>query len=452
MPTLGPLDAVITAYAYANATAALSALEAGPANKARLSIEMLATLDNFLRVVLLSDRVYIFPLQAEMTMGPAGAGERKLQRNVRPAPMFGGTPAMQALFEAEGLFTYLPQFESADDFQRVVQRTSDVLKNVNVDQVPWCVLKAQWPGGRQTMWQEVLAFDLLFLEAAVERHGLQHVKPVFPAEHLYLGLRGDPNPAYTVADLAGRQVRQVARSRIKVINDQQVPLGGLPLPEVPPLFILRLLSEGQNRAAVTASLFALRRSKPFARFRSAARQCHALLESSDPDTRAKAYELIKTFSTFTFDRKLGFAWWFKHGLNSIKAAVAGARGDLAESAEEIFELSTTLYRLIGQEPVTALTQFGTKAHPADLERHLRAHFGDTFNISEMNSAAALLNLPETAKAWRDAKVTFHAEAARLETDAPLNARPFSMATARAGDVSAAQRAFDELWKKAKRVD
>ncbi len=452
MSTPGPLDAVITSYAFANATAALAALEAGPDGKTRLSVEMLATLDNFLKVVLLSERVFVFPLYADLTATIDASGQRQLQRKVSATPPFGGTSAMKALFDAEGIFSVLPQFESTEDYQRAIRRTRDVLKNVDVEQTPWCVLKAEWPNRERTLWQEVLAFDLLFFEGILERYGLQRVKPVFPAEHVYLGIRHDENPAYTVADLAARQTRRVIRQRIRALNEQQVPLGGLPLPELPPLFVLRLLAEGNDRNQLTAKLFALRRSKPFVRFRAAALQCHAMLESSDEATRTKAFAAIKSFSSFTFDRKLGVGWWFKHGLKAIKAALAGARGDLSEPAEEIFELGTTLFKLVGLEPVAALSQFGSKANPADLERHLRARFGDTFNVSEMSSVSALLALPETAVAWREAKVRFTSEPVRLENDAPLNARPFSMATGAASDVSAAQRAFEDLWKRAKPLD
>ena len=49
MSSFKSLDAVITGYAYENATTALGVLEEGTKTKKWISTEMLCTLDNFIK-------------------------------------------------------------------------------------------------------------------------------------------------------------------------------------------------------------------------------------------------------------------------------------------------------------------------------------------------------------------------------------------------------------------
>jgi hypothetical protein len=448
-----PLDAVITGYAYENVTFALGVLEAGPQAKGWVSTEMLCTLDNFIKTVLFSDRIFIYPLHVELSEVPDNDGSSHLDAKFEMNPAFGASAQTKSLFDKEGIFHLLPKFGPDDTTVKSVQRTETLLKNVKVMEHPFCCLKCSWPGESLVFFQEMLVYDIVFLEALIHQCGLDHFKPVFPGEHLYLGLRADTNQSQTIADLAVRRLRTLVRKKLSELNEQQVPLGAMPLPVLPPLFVSRLLSECSDRTQLTATMFQMRKSTAFTRFRECITKCHKMLESDDAADRIKASEVIKMFDEFDFQAKTGPEQWFKNGFKAIKAILSASHGNVTEPVEEIFELSTILFRSLSKHPLLALEEFGTtKASQKKLNAYLQTNFGDQFNLMDLNSVATMLWLPETAKQWSEEKVSFEALPERCDSSAPINGRPCLFQTKTAGSGPSFDKILQELLKNTVKID
>jgi hypothetical protein len=444
MNLFGPLDSAITGYAYENATTALGVLEADGKNKGWISTEMLCTLDNFIKVVLFSERILIHEAHTELKQFPD-----RIATKVSKGPFFGASAKTKASFDAEGIFHPLPVVGAGDTPDKTLERAEGTLKTVKADANALCTLQATWPDESLVFWQEMHFNDVAFIEAIIHQCGAGRFKPVFPGEHLYLGLRGQANFSQSIADLAARRLRGVVRGKLNSLNQRHEPLGALPLPELPPLFLLRLLYDSSNNTQLTKTLFNLRRSAPFSRFRQCVAECHKMLESHDIAAHEKAEKVISLFREFNFQPKQGVGKWLKHLFKVIKATVSASTGDIKEPAEEIFELSTMLFKLIGRHPLLALEEFGEKkTDPKKLDAYLQEKFGDKFNLSEMHTVAMLLAFPETASDWSTDKVKFEALPSRADSSAPVNARPMQFRTHVRSGTSAIERSFDELLTKA----
>jgi len=429
MNALGPLDAVITGYAYENATLALGVLEGGAKPGSWISTEMLCTLDNFIKVVLFSDRIYIYPLHTEISKKPDGPNESLISVNVTDYPVFGASAPAKSVFEQQEIFHLVPLDESTETPEQEYRRTEGNLKTVKVDKDVWCILSATWPENSLRMWQEMLVYDLVFMDTAIHKCGLDHFKPVFPGEHIYLGLREDLNRSQTIADLAVCRLRALVRQKLSQLNDEQVPLGAVPLPVLPPLFVSRLLTECTNRTEIAATLFRIRKSGPFRRFRKCIGECHKMLQSEDAAQRTRASEVIKLLNQFDFQDKTNTAKLVKHGFNVAKAIAAGLTGGIIEPVQEIFELSSILFKSLSTHALLALNEFsGTKADPVRLDAYFKKNFGDQFDLTERHSVSTLLLLPENARDWQKENVSFEAAPGRLDaTGSPLS-RPYQAET------------------------
>lgn len=439
----GPLDSVITGYAYETATSALGKLEGGQGAPGFISTEMLCALDNLIKVVLFSDRVFIHNARNEIKVAPDG-----IRVDVGDVPLFGASAATKSIFDAEGIFYPLPMVGAGDTPEKSLKRVEDALKVVKASTHPVCTLQATWPGESTVLSQEMHVYDVAFIEAIIHQCGVGRFKPVFPGEHLYIGLRGEASYSQSIADLAARRLRSVIREKLKALNERHQTLGALPLPEVPPMFLLRVLADSPVSGEIASTLFKIRRSASFARFRQCVAECHRMLESADISAHEKAEKVVAQFRRFEFQAGAG-GGWIKRAFGVVKALFAASGGDLKEPAEEIFELSTMLYKSLGRHPLLALEEFHVrKADPKKLDSYLHKKFGDKFNLGEMHSVAMLLALPETSTDWDNDKVSFQALATRADSAAPINSRPVIWRTKDHSAVTAAQQAFDKMVEQA----
>jgi hypothetical protein len=173
-----------------------------------------------------------------------------------------------------------------------------------------------------------------------------------------------------------------------------------------------------------------------------------MLESNDAAAHEKAEKVIVLLRDFKFQPAASADSWLKPTLKTLKAAFAASRGNIMEPAEEIFELSTLLFKLIGRDPLLALEEFNEKkADPKKLDAYFERKFGDKFNLSEMHTIAMLLSLPETASDWATEKVTFEALASRYDSAEPINSRPFWCRTSGRSFTEGIMRTFDEQRKR-----
>lgn len=444
MNPFGPLDSVITGYAYENATMALGVLEAEGKKEGWISTEMMCTLDNFIKVVLFSDRIFVHEPHTELKIRPEGIDARVTQ-----GPIFGASAKSKSLFDAQEIFHVLPLVGTGDTPDKTLERAEATLKTVKAGTDAVCTLQASWPDESLVLWQEMQFNDIAFIEGIIHQCGVGPFKPVFPGEHLYIGLKGETGYSQSIADLAARRLRAVVSEKLKTLNQQHEPLGALPLPELPPLFLLRLLMDSSDKSQLTSKLFEIRRSPPFSRFRRSVAECHKMLASDDVAAHEQAEKVITLFRNFKFQPVKGHWTWLKHGFKVVKAALAASGGDIKEPAEEIFELSNILFKMIGRHPLLALEEFDAKkTDPRKLDAYLQRKFGDKFNLSEMHSIAMLLSFPETASDWAAARVTFEALPSRTDPSAPINGRPVQWRTRARTMTAAAKQSFDEMLKKA----
>ncbi len=423
MKSLESLDAVITGYAYENATFALGILEGS--RPGQLSTEMVCTLDNFIRVVLFSSRIYIYPLHSEVTVEREPSNETITRLRVTEKPIFGASAEAQSRFNDEDLFELLPVHDPEDEPDEAFARTQSRLSRVVVDRDFWLYIQASWPEESRVMFQESLVYDVVFMETAIQKCGLKHFKPVFPGEHIYLGLRDSSGYPQTLADLAARRIRTLVKKKLSAINDQQVPLGALHLPELPPLFVARLLSQCSDRSKLVETLFEIRNSRPFVRFRECVIKCHEMLASEDEAERQNASKVIKMINEFDYQMKNTLTEWINISFESVMAFIAALKGDLTEPAKEILKLSKLLFKVLSQGPVFALYELDTKtrANPAALDAFFKRFFDDHFSLDERHSIATMLCLPENADDWRKEKVKFDAYPGRFDLSAGPMARP-----------------------------
>ena len=235
--TIGPMDSVISCYAYVNATNALGLLQSHAPES--LPPEMLATLDNFIKVMLFSDNVYVHPTWVELF-----DTENAISVYFHPEPRYGG--AGKEIHEhliSEKLFKPLPLSNSEISWDKMLVKVDDVDPN----EWPGCIIDLEILDSLTCYRQEILSYDLIILEEAIRSYGIDRFKPVFPGEHMYLGYRGTEHIELSLADLVPRRLRDSATNKIRELNTQQSGLGALSLPEIPPIFLVRLLSDNKQQ-------------------------------------------------------------------------------------------------------------------------------------------------------------------------------------------------------------
>ena len=371
------LDAVVTGCAYDYATTALGILERGNAKTGAISGEMLCTLDNFIKTVLFNDRVFV--------TGTAAVEDGRLV----PRHVLDGGRNKRRPFEESGVCLSLPKFDGDTDAV-----TSDVwrtLTPVEVTAQPHFYLQCTLPRKKVTVRQEMLSLDPYFIEYAIAQCGAQRFKPVFPGEHLYLGLRSKrlarPEATHTVADVAGIRLRALIGAEMDQLN-KLVGFGAPFLPPLPPIFVTQMLDNAGQRRDLAAQILSLRDSRAIRGFRDWARKCMELARSPDPVKRKEAADAVVKLEGLSFEAKSSTSTI----INSVKLAMQLAKGDFAgiflgyaESAIQYFS----------KRPLSGLEKFsGQNVDSGKLDAFLEKNFGDKFNRNDLNSVSIFLGLAE----------------------------------------------------------
>ncbi|WP_266168324.1 hypothetical protein [Dyella subtropica] len=441
-----PLDAVITGYAYENATAALGVLEEGRQTKRWISTEMLCTLDTLIKVVLFSDRIFFG--------GCAGETEGRV---VPRDPEFGASARARELFQKDGLFHPIDHFHG--DKEQAMAAVAATLKPVESFGDASFVLTADWKARQLQIHQEMLTMDAFFIEYSIEHGGLPRFKPVFPGEHLYLGIRQQrvPSPMYThsIADLAGRRIRMLVRNKMKGLNDL-VSLGVLPIPELPPIFVARTVYDasrtsflsrvlqGQAKGSnIVRTLLEMRNSKGMVRFRQWMSDCIELATTTDVAKLERFSKTSEMLNNLTLEDDITKEEFVKGALNVVKAV---PHGDVLAILKEVVSPVT---KYIAGFPVGVLRGFGgRKGESIHVEQFLKRTFSDKFTAMEMDYISTLLELPDNVADWKREDVTFDAHAGRIDSNAPNLSRPCFIQSAKVQHLANAKASFAELLKEA----
>ena len=297
-----------------------------------------------------------------------------------------------------------------------------------------------------TVRQEMLSLDPYFIEYAIAQCGAQRFKPVFPGEHLYLGLRSKrlarPEATHTVADVAGIRLRALIGAEMDQLN-KLVSFGAPFLPPLPPIFVTQMLDNAGQRRDLAAQILSLRDSRAIRGFRDWARKCMELARSPDPVKRKEAADAVVKLEGLSFEAKSSTSTI----INSVKLAMQLAKGDFAgiflgyaESAIQYFS----------KRPLSGLEKFsGQNVDSGKLDAFLEKNFGDKFNRNDLNSVSIFLGLAENIDRWMAEDCQIEAVADRLDSSTPGLSRPYQFTVEDPGMVAAAKKDFDELWSRGK---
>ena len=447
MSSFKSLDAVITGYAYENATTALGVLEEGTKTKKWISTEMLCTLDNFIKVMLFSDRIFF----------GGCAGEKEgyvVPRNAE----FGASEKARSLFDDDGIFHPINKFEGDGELARRI--VADALKPVDVSSAALFVLTGSWETKQLVIRQEMVTIDAFFIEHSIQHGGLPMFKPVFPGEHLYLGLRQSviksPIATHTIADLVGRRIRMLVREKMQNLNNTLVPIGAAPIPTLPPVFVARtlydcstpsflsrILKHQSSGEDIVPTLLAIRNSQAMTRIRKWMSECMELITSQDVNKLAQAKTIYDKLNSFPLEDDITEEEFAKGSLDIIADA---AKGDVLGI---LAVLVRPLMKYYGGFPMGVLRGLGgQKGESKHIDEFLEKTFTAKFTPSEMDYVSTLLELPDNVADWKIEKALFQVTAGRIDSSAPNLSRPCFVRSANAHYIENAKTDFDDLFKSA----
>ncbi len=412
------LDAVVTGCAFEEATSTIGVLEAGREGTRKMSTEMLCTLDNFIQVLLFNERVHL-------TGSARADGNRIFPGGVN----YGGGAEGRKLIDAAGIFIPLPARFS--DPEMLSSRIDAILKPVENRKTPWFVISCAYHGGTLTINQEMVGVDIYFIEDAIDQAGVERFKPVFPGEHLYLGLRGHrispPRIRQTMSDLVGLRLRHAVREKMEKLN-VFVPQGAPLVPELPPLYVSRILQDCTRGSDFVPVLLQIRNSPAMRHFRAWLGKCAEQVRSEDPAERSKAVTAWEKFTNFPLEPAVDRT---AAGLSVLNVAIAVGKLDVMGVLGEV---ASPIVSFFLSAPFVGLRQFsGNKVEPAKLDAFLTDSFGDRFNRTEMNMISNHLKLPANLKDWAAEAAELTAGAGRIYLEQSPLARSYSM-TVRDPDV------------------
>ena len=405
------LDAVITGNAYEEATTAIGVLEAGAEGNGRISSEMLCTLDNFVQAVLFHERIFL-------TISPWEENGKIIPGRVA----YRGGPAGRQLIEGAKIFLGLPpQFANPDALRNQVD---EILRPAEPRKVDWFVISCTYAQSKLVIQQELAAMDAYLMEDAIAQVGIEKFKPVFPGEHLYLGLRGSrlprPRITQTLSDMVANRLNQAARDQIAKSNIF-VSLGAPMLPERPPIYVSRILRDCATGQDFVPVLLQIRNSRAFRALRAWISQCSAQILSPDSEQRARGAAAWQKFLDYSFDQPvdktaLGVGM-FNVTADLVQGDVLGAIGEVAGPIVDFFKNAS----------FHGLKEFS--GNPADvkwLDAFLTNTFRDKFNRGEMFMISHHLDLPANLKDWADEEVEFTAASGRIYPQMGPLARSYQM--------------------------
>jgi len=428
--SLQALDAVISGYAFENATAAIGVIENGQNTRRWISTEMLCTLDNFIKVVLFNERIFL-----------TGCVDIKDNYFVPREAKYEANEAGRRLFDELQIFCPIQQIKG--DSNAVEERVTQTIHSVNLQEYPLFVIQCAYPTKKLKILQEMVYIDVYFIEYAIEQYGAERFKPVFPGEHLYLGLRREriavPQATYTVADVPGHRLRAIVCEKMEKLN-VFVPQGAPMLPSLPPIFVSRILHECAKGQDFVPTLLKIRNSPAMNSFRKWLVRCWDLLRATDMADRQKAADAFEKLNQFSPEDDLSAS---EFGISLLKIVKDVAKTD---PVGIITDIASPIIKYLGGVPFSGLRQFGGKnANPESLKRFFKDNFGDHFNRNEMDFISTLLKLPDNLTDWGKAEATIIAYGGRLDSGAPPLARPCFTQVEDAAYINNAQKDFEDLF-------
>ncbi len=431
MDPLHPLDAVISGHAYENATAAIGILEQGADAKERLTTEMLCTLDNFIRVVLFHERIFLTDCAGLM-------GTYLVPRK----PKYGAGESGHNLFDEAKIFFPEQPFEGYLD--AVDERVGRTLAPLDLKEYPLFIIQCKLTGKNRTLLQEMPYLDAYFIEYAIEQYGAERFKPVFPGEHLYLGLRHGKVPVLgstsTLADLPGRRFREIVSHKMEQLA-AFFPQRAHLLPELPPLFVSRVLRECTTSADFVQTMLKIRHSAALTDCRSWLARCHELSRSVVPAARRQATAAFEKLNEFL---PVG-DWSATEGQISVLDGTADIF--VAEPATIVPKLMTPIAQFLAGGLISEVQQLADQpAAPQQLKKFFRDNFGEHLSRHEMGFVSTLLKLPDSQTGWRHEDAAFSILGVHLTEDAPPLARPCFQQVDNSTYAGEALMDFDELFR------
>ncbi|HEX3717923.1 MAG TPA: hypothetical protein VH595_08140 [Verrucomicrobiae bacterium] len=406
-----PLDAVITGTAFEDATTAIGVLEQGRGGPGRISLEMLCTLDNFIQTLLFNDRIFltISPWAEKGQIIPGGTQYR------------GGLPGRK-LIDAAAIFSGLPP--KLSDPEALRGFVDQIVKPAEPRNVDWFVINCIRPKKNLSIFQEMASMDAYLIEDAIAQVGVEKFKPVFPGEHLYLGLRGSRTPlprvTLTMSEMVSTRLRAAIRDKMSKLNvfvSQGAPL----IPESPPIYVSRVLRDCSTGADFVPTLLKIRNSQALRHLRAWISKCSEQLQDPNPAERTKAVNAWRNFLAFPLDKAIDKT---EAGLSVLNVAIDIFKADVMGILGEV---ASPILNYFLSAPFSGIREFdGDKADPAKLDAFLAASFGDKFNRGEMNMISAFLELPGNLKDWADVDAQWSASSGRIDPQAGPLARSYSM--------------------------
>ncbi|HET7832794.1 MAG TPA: hypothetical protein VFK88_07510 [Gallionella sp.] len=393
---------------------------------------MLCTLDNFIKVILFHERIFLTDCAGLM-------GTYLVPRK----PRYGANETGRNLFDEAKIFFPEQQFDGYLD--AVEERVTRTLDPVDPQEYPLFIIQCELTEKNRTLLQEMPYLDAYFIEYAIEQYGADRFKAVFPGEHLYLGLRHGKVPVLkatsTLADIPGRRFRAIIGQKVEQLAPYFAQRTHL-LPALPPVFVSRVLRACSTSADFVPTLLKIRHSAALKDCRSWLIRCHELAQSADSGERQKAAAAFEKLNEFL---PVG-NWAATKGEMSLLEDTTDIAA--ADPAAIVPKLMTPIAQFLADNLISEVQQLvGKPAEPEILKKFFKDHFGEHFSRHEMSFVSTLLKLPDSLTGWRNEEALFRIYGVTLNEEAPALARPCFQRVEGPAYSKEALMDFDELFSR-----
>lgn len=333
-----------------------------------------------------------------------------------------GGGAGRQLIEGAKIFLGLPpQFANPDALR---SRVDEILRPAEPRKIEWFVISCTYSQSKLVIHQELAALDAYLMEDAIAQVGIEKFKPVFPGEHLYLGLRGSrlprPRITQTLSDMVANRLNQATRDQIAKSNIF-VSLGAPMLPERPPIYVSRILRDCATGQDFVPVLLQIRNSRAFRALRAWISQCSAQIQSPDSEQRARAVAAWQKFLDYPFDQQVDKT---ALGVGAFNVTADLAQGDVLGAIGEVAGPIVDFFR---NASFHGLKEFsGNPANVKWLDAFFTNTFRDKFNRGEMFMISHHLGLPANLKDWADEEAELTAASGRIYPQMGPLARSYLM--------------------------
>ena len=424
-----PQDAVISGSAYEDASTAIGVLEAGVEGNGRISSEMLCTLDNFVQAMLFQERIFL-------TISPWEENGKIIPGRVA----YRGGLAGRKLIESAGIFSGLPP--KFDNPEALRHQVDEILLPAEPRKYEWFIINCAYPQSKLVIRQELPSLDAYLMEDAIAQAGIEKFKPVFPGEHLYLGLRGrrlpPPRITQTLSDLVANRLNQAIRDGIAKSNIF-VSLGAPLLPERPPIYVSRILRDCATGNDFVPVLLQIRNSRAFRALRAWMARCAALVQSQDSEQRAKGTDAWQKFLNYPLDQPVDKT---ALGIGAFNVTADLVQGDVLGAIGEVAGPIVDFFRNASFHGLQELS--GNQADVKWLDAFFTDTFRDKFNRAEMFMISHHLNLPANLKDLADEDAELTAVSGRIYPDKGPLARSYTMTFRNPDELSEIMADFHDM--------